>query len=941
MTLGRIACLVCGACWLAWGQTSSSTGAIEGWVFDPTDRPVAGARVSAHSQQTSFSRTAETDNRGYFHITDLPVGPYILEVSQPGFSPFQRAGLTVSLGSTVRADAHLQLATQAQQVTVSETPPLVDPSETSMTSSVGHERIEESPVRTRNALDFVLLEPNVVSTKTRTASSTTSGGLGDSGFSFGGTRPTSNRIAIDGMENDDEFSGSSRTELSPEIVQEFQVVNNGISAESGGASGGAVNVVTRSGANTMHGDAFVFLQNGALNARPPVEEAPSAPELGRYRIGMANGGAIFRDKTFYYAAFEQEHERSQSAGDIDPAIASIVNGALLSGLYPAFPVRELSSGFFPTARAETEASARLDHQWSQRSVMTLRYAMTNNREAGDAFNDGGLEDASGRGSSFLLDQSLAGSWTFTPRPEVVNTLRVQISRRSAVLRTNQPSGPEMVINGLADFGQPYQGNQTYREDHADAADTYSWNRGRHLIQAGAALTYVHESVVNRNGEGGLFLFPTLADFLTGHPAIYRQMFGNPSAAFGTPSYGGFVQDHWVASRRLTLDAGVRYDFEHLPPGFPQDTRNFSPRAGVAFSPTSRLVLRAGYGVFFDRYVLSTLDRAIAGGGVQGFEQVVEGPQTAAIIRSTGGASPVALLPGVLPSIYRFDPALATPYSQQASLGVQYAAAKDVTASANYLWVRGVKLARTRNINLLPPVQQAGAPTFSSARLNPSLANIYQPEDSANSAYNGLSLALRVMKEDFTLDASYTLSKVTDDASSWAEQPQNPYAAWQDRGLSLFDVRHRFVLSGLFDLPIGDEEGAARHVPHGFWVRLFSNIEMAPILTVESARPANPLTGVDSNGSQSWPLSPRPVGFGRNSLQIPPLVSLDLRVLKAIPMGEARRLDLVAESFNVLNHTNVTAINPFFGIGAVPAPWLGRAIDGLAGRQLQFSIDFEF
>ncbi|MGI9071426.1 MAG: hypothetical protein ACR2JB_08950 [Bryobacteraceae bacterium] len=162
----------------------------------------------------------------------------------------------------------------------------------------------------------------------------------------------------------------------------------------------------------------------------------------------------------------------------------------------------------------------------------------------------------------------------------------------------------------------------------------------------------------------------------------------------------------------------------------------------------------------------------------------------------------------------------------------------------------------------------------------------------------------------------------------------------DRGLSSFDVRHRLVLSGLFDLPLG-EEGGSTHGHHGLFSRLLSNIELAPIVTLESARPANPLTGADSNNSRSYPLSARPLDYGRNTLRIPPLASLDLRILKAIPMGDGRHLDLVAESFNLLNHTNVTAVNPFFGDASVPNAWFRTPIDAMSGRQLQFSIDFEF
>lgn len=364
-------------------------------------------------------------------------------------------------------------------------------------------------------------------------------------------------------------------------------------------------------------------------------------------------------------------------------------------------MRTLTAGFFPTVRAETEASGKIDQQLSQRNILSVRYALTNNREAGDAFNNSGLSDGGSRGGSYILEQSLVGSWTFTVAPDAVNSLRAQVSRRDAVLRTVDSTGPEMIIAGLADFDQPYQGNQTYREDHADASDTYSWNRGRNLIQAGATMSLVRESTVNPGGEGGLFLFASMGDFLGRRPAMYRQMFGDPNAAFSAPSYGAFLQDHWVMSQRLTFDAGVRYDFEQLPRGFPEDRHDFSPRAGIAFSPTNRMVIRAGYGIFFDRYLLASLDRAIVGNGVQGFEQVAEGLPAVSILQASAGASPLLPNPAILHSVYRADPGMATPYSQQASLGWQYAVAKDITANANYLFVRGVDLARTRNVNLAP------------------------------------------------------------------------------------------------------------------------------------------------------------------------------------------------------------------------------------------------
>src|SRR5262249_19223728 len=130
--------------------------------------------------------------------------------------------------------------------------------------------------------------------------------LPDSGFTFGGLRGRSNNIAIDGLDNNDEYTGSSRTELSLETVQEFQVVNAGLSAETGGASGGSINVITRPGNNDLHGDAFLFAENGSLNARNPFETERQPPNLHRCRSGLALGGPLIKNRTFYYLGFEQE-----------------------------------------------------------------------------------------------------------------------------------------------------------------------------------------------------------------------------------------------------------------------------------------------------------------------------------------------------------------------------------------------------------------------------------------------------------------------------------------------------------------------------------------------------------------------------------------------------------------------------------------------------------
>ena len=203
--------------------------------------------------------------------------------------------------------------------------------------------------------------------------------------------------------------------------------------------------------------------------------------------------------------------------------------------------------------------------------------------------------------------------------------------------------------------------------------------------------------------------------------------------FPVSVFGGFVQDHWSVSPHLTIDLGVRYDFELLPSDFNQDTDNVSPRVGVAWSPTSLWVFRAGYGVFFDRYILANLAQAVENDGVHAFGQVVDAAVAPAIFAANSGGSAPASLPGVAPSIFRADPRMPTPYSRQASAGVEYLLGANLTLSANYLFVRGLDLPRTVNVNLPPPVTLTPGNAASLGSLRSLLAAAWTPGLSAAAA----------------------------------------------------------------------------------------------------------------------------------------------------------------------------------------------------------------
>jgi hypothetical protein len=241
-------------------------------------------------------------------------------------------------------------------------------------------------------------------------------------------------------------------------------------------------------------------------------------------------------------------------------------------------------------------------------------------------------------------------------------------------------------------------------------------------------------------------------------------------------------------------------------------------------------------------------------------------------------------------------------------------------------------------------QQFGREVFALGRLNPQFDAIYQLQNSSGSTYNGGSLTLsRRMNAELEFSASYTLSKTFDDPSDFDEQPQNPFNLRAENAVSRQHQQQRFVFNALWDLPIGDEKekGGKSEESSGWLTQTFNHIEVAPVLTLETGRPVNSLTGLDSNQSHALPLSARPLSFGRNSLKTPLLATMDFRILKYFAFGRVKRLDLVAEFFNVFNHSNVSQINPVWGSGSTPISRFRQPIAGTGARQIQFSLDFEF
>ncbi|MDQ6788675.1 MAG: TonB-dependent receptor [Acidobacteriota bacterium] len=945
-------------------QSSATTASIIGSVRNSAGETISDALVTARDTATNQTRQTRTEADGSYRFSGLAVSTYEIRAESNGFAPYVNSQVTLSLGQTTTLDITLQPAGVNAEVIVTDKPPVIDGTQTASTTSIDPERIEELPVKSRNYLQFTLLAPGVAPSNTQSSSgggNVSNSPLADSGFTFGGLRPRSNSISIDGLDNTDETTGAAMVALSPEIVREFQIINNGISAEFGGASGGAINVVTKTGANEFHGTLFNFFQNERLNARDALSSSDSKgrPRFRRYQPGASFGGAIVRDKLFFYAALEQENFTGDEQSEINDNVRTRINAALASGFAPRLAVRFLNGNRFRTGADETEAAGKLTYLLGSRNTLNFRFAFTNNRSRGEAFNTDALSDSTARGSSYTKDYQATGSAISVLTAKIINDFRLQFSTRRFISNAGDKNGTGIEIVGSARFGRPFDASGTRRENRQQFIDTISFTRGNQEWKAGASVSHVALASDLRDGFSGIYIFRNVEDFLAARPAIFRQAFGDSHTKFGVTNFGTFVQNRWQVLQNLTLNLGLRYDAEQLPKPFRTDKDNFSPRLGAAFNPSKEWVFRAGFGLFYDRLPLAFLNSAIQKNGAQAFEQIAFDEDAAQIFANTSGGQSLSPIPNIAPSIYRADPNFKTPYSIQTFAGVERLLTADTTVRAEFLFTRGVHLPRTRNVNLLLPVlltttnaaslgiqnptaQQIGRAVFGTGRNDSRFDAVYQLEDSASSTYRGLTLTInKHLSNEFEVLASYTLSKAIDDASDFNAQPANPYDLRSERAASLQDARQRFVVSGVFELPFGDDEEKGSNKKESLTEEILSNIEIAPIITFSSGRPVNALTGSDEEREGTFPLASRPLGFPRNALRTPKFFNTDLRIVKYVPLSEKAKIDFAFEFFNLFNKPNVAAINQFYGSNLTALPAFKTPVLFNAPRQFRFSIDLEF
>ena len=934
---------------------SQSTGAINGRIVDPQGNVVPAVTVTATEVNTSSSRHTVTNDVGLYNLPSLEPGSYRIEAAQAGFATSVQRHVALVVGQTLTINFSLTVSAVKQSIDVSADTQSLESTQSEVKGSITEKDIEGLPLVTRNFQNLVALIPGA---KTADIQNPTKQNLG--GMSFSGSGGRNVNVVVDGGDNRDDVVGGVLQNYTIEGIAEFTLFTHEFSAAEGRASGAELAIITKSGTNELHGSGFIYERNQALEATDYFSQTANGgqgkPPFSRQQFGGSLGGPIRKERLFFFAAYEQIRERTSAT-----VPSSLFNQMeLLATIVPSVkPVREV-----PEPYDDHLLTTKLDWKQSEKNTAIFRFSLQRNQ----AINNQGFatpvtsRDQSAPTYDRNSTQGILGSWTSVLSPRKVNVFLVQFADGNPYDIIDSTSHPPITGNLVFPSVSTGLGTSEWRqfasEQELQFHDGFSMQFGAHSLSVGGDYTRfpLLGGQTNNFAYGALQFFDDPSTILT-DTAKYPEGFQTPgivnlaymSNALVTPGdyftpnaqrVDGYFQDDWKATRRLTLNLGVRADvqFNFLDqselsnnrtyfilkalgvrdwPGLPAGSQgdllgrqpgtpvDVSPRIGFAYDPAGngRTVIRGGYGLYFDPGAQTETIGPI-------FQSKPDLFSTSILFNSAIGVGSLAtyqygisppppfpgketiLPPNGLTNGSWIDPNFKDSYSEQFHIGVAHELAANNSLSVDFTHVLGLNEPRTHDINY--SVNGAGI-------LGPALAAIGQPNilgninivDSVNrSQYNELSVRFHRnsrwvnFEADYTLSSAYAFGGSIQNTLSTSPQDPNNYFAPGEWGPTRTDERHRFVAYGVFRLPFG--------------------VEVAPILQLATARPYQLLSGSVLYGTtQGYYVNPTTgVPVGTNSQRGTPLKLLDIGVTKSLTLGSSeRRLALTAQFFNVANVTN--------------------------------------
>ena len=758
------------------------TVSIAGRVMDQNGALIPGAEVEATLSKTRLTRKTMTDAQGRYRLIQLEPGTYLIRVSAFGFATQQFENVATSSGQSLQLDATLipsAIVTEPVVIVTSEGP-LVDTKRTVVGATLNLSETKSLPFVTRSVLNLLFTLPGVteepLSTRdlaedrnTIPANTPEEAGV----FSLAGAPAYSNNLTIDGLDNNDDRAARERFQPPIEAVAEVQVITNQFSAEYGRASGGRVNLRTRSGSQELHVSALYFFRDEALDANTFRNNS-----LGLKRLPLqehvsgftASGPLVHRNKnsSVFFVSYERNHTLDSALVDTLVPLEQIHVYPLPGPTHPAQHRREqvnapaVATEVAPfiaslsTPLKNTSITARVDHQLSETHNASFIYQhgrLTNLRQFGGGNRLPDALQARRRDSD-----ALSFSDNLVLNSSVVNQLKFQYSRLAPSFKTQQAGKPVVLITlneslqqhtGTLVAGSSTLGGSDRAEQRAQLQQILSFVRGTHSLKFGVDVQHVRSTYIDLTDLTGTFSFASAGDFLAGVPSRYRQNFQSSSTQKNT-YVGFFAHDEWQLHPRVLVSYGLRYERESIL----RDRNNFGPRLSVAYSPleSAKLVLRLGAGVFYNRPLLRTIDDFTLGRQQLFFDtNSLHDPLTgkqftaeqrrafiAANIRfpeTLRADSPLVEQFGVTNRTFtrRLGPALKIPESYQINAGVERELGRGFSAEANFTFTRGIHLWREFNANA--PVLPPGYKNFTEFLVSRDFANFANPLTAVRPVYN--------------------------------------------------------------------------------------------------------------------------------------------------------------------------------------------------------------
>ena len=941
------AALVCPA------QKSVTAASLSGQVMDSAGAVIPGADVQALAVATGQSRTTKTDERGRFRLSYLPLGAYKISARAHGFARVEQR-VELSVGSAFEIAVRLPVAGREEEVVVTAAVPVIEESRSQISETVMDAESTQLPFPGRNTLDLALLLPGVSPTNTGSTQTLaeTSEVVGQ-GYSINSQRNFSNNFVVDGLSNNDDAAGVAGSVLGMDVVREFQVVTSGGQAEFGRALGGYMNVATKSGTNDLHGTAYGYLRNQRLNAMNALSRTKLPLTQGEY--GASLSGPLKRDKAFFFGNFEEQRLRTDGVVTVLPANAVAINSRLAAVGYqaPLLPVGTSSTTLYPTTLHTDTAFFRADERLGNRDQLTARYSFYKLSSL-NARGNGGLNEVSNGTSVFDTSHVLAISNIVSVSSRTFNETRGQFVDDDLAAPPNDQIGPAVTISGVAVFGRSTSSPTSRSNRMGELVDNLVLNRGSQSVKVGADWLYNDDSITYPQSLRGAYSFASLAAFLQGtyNTQGYTQNFGSPTVRQSNVNLGLYVQDEWKLAQRVTLNAGGRYDLERLRT-IATDTNNVAPRIGVAWSPyaNGRTVVRASYGLFYDRIPLRPLANALLSANntleaaqAQFLSYTFSPSDTNAPLFPAVAKAPPS---GAKLNYTTMDRHIQNSYSQQTSLGVEQEFWEGGTLGVSYQHVRGEHLigAINRNIN------------SNGSRPDPTHGNVKPYSSLFDSYFDGLEVSFLERPSAWGwVRLSYTWSKAIDNVGEFFfSTPINNFDLRVDRARSDDDQRHRVVFESTLMSPSRASSRWKDHLTHGW--------RLSGVLQYYSAPPFNVTTGSNTKqGTVQRPCAPgyslsatggtnpctealRGAVIGRNAGAGFDFLGLNARLSRTLALTERVKLDCMAEAFNSLNHRNDLIPNGTFGASAYPGsaanPSFGKPTAVGDPRHVQLAIRLNF